>query len=105
MPIVIPRLVDAHGENVHRLVIISLTTIQAVVVNRGVPLMDGEDLVPKILERMQTSGQQRPAIYAETPQGIESYQIFQFGAHRIEEDMLFFAGRMAGQKHREYELL
>jgi hypothetical protein len=67
--------------------------------------MDIQDLMPKIVERMQTSGQQRPAIYADTSQGVESYQIFQFGGSGVGEDILFFSGRSAGQKHTSSELI
>ncbi len=67
--------------------------------------MDIQDLMPKIVERMQTTGQQRPAIYAETPQGVESYQLFQPGGKGVSEDLLFFAGRTAGLKYRDSELI
>jgi hypothetical protein len=67
--------------------------------------MDIQDLMPKIVERMQTTGQQRPAIYAETPQGAESYQLFQPGGKGVSEALLFFAGRTAGLKYRDSELI
>jgi len=72
---------------------------------KGLSRMDIQDLMLKIVERMQTTGQQRPAIYAETPQGVESYQIFQPGGKGVSEDLLFFAGRTAGLKHRDSELI
>lgn len=67
--------------------------------------MDFQDLMPRIVERLQTAGQQRPAVYMETSQGMESYQIYQPGGGNVSEDLLFFAGRTMGLKHKDSELI
>ena len=68
--------------------------------------MDIQDLIPQVVQSMQTSGQVRPAIYAQLDTGsLHRFPLFNFiGDGRMKAHVLFAEGRQAGQKHQAREL-
>jgi len=68
--------------------------------------MDIQDLIPQVVQSIQTSGQVRPALYAAFDSGsVHRFPLFNFiGDGRMKAHVLFAEGRQAGQKHREREL-
>jgi hypothetical protein len=82
--------------------------------------MNIEDLLPKVIQSIQTNGQVRPTVYAEyrIPQSsdqegqaqpstvrVESHPLFNFyGDGRQKAHLLFTLGRETGQKHLEQQI-
>lgn len=68
--------------------------------------MDIQDLIPQVVQSMQTSGQVRPTLYAQLDSGsIHRFPLFNFiGDGRTKAHVLFAEGRQAGQKHQGREL-
>ncbi len=69
--------------------------------------MNIQDLIPKVVANIKTTGKVRPTVYTQLNAGsIQPYPLLQFmGDSRMKAHLLFAEGRQAGQQHLERDLV